>query len=59
MRTHYSVPGNVALTVESLRIFDDFPAYLDDPEAESGFVRSGYLILAPEGQTSDKLVANM
>ena len=59
MRTHYSVPGNVALTVESLRIFDDFPSYLDDPEAESGFVRSGYLILAPEGQTSDKLVANM
>ena len=59
VRTHYSVPGNVALTVESLRIFDDFPGYLDDSEAESGFVRSGYLILAPEGQTSDKLVANM
>ena len=59
VRTHYSVPSNVALTVESLRIFDDFPSYLDDPEAESGFVRSGYLILAPEGQTSDKLVANM
>ena len=59
VRTHYSVPGNVALTVESLRIFDDFPAYLEDPEAESGFIRSGYLILAPEGQTSDKLVANM
>ena len=59
VRTHYSVPGNVALTVESLSIFDDFPAYLGDPEAESGFVRSGYLILAPEGQTSDKLVANM
>ena len=59
VRTHYSVPGNVALTVESLRIFDDFPAYLGDSEAESGFVRSGYLILAPEGQISDKLVANM
>ena len=26
VRTHYSVPGNVPLTVESLRIFDDFPA---------------------------------
>ena len=26
VRTHYSVPGNVALTVESLRIFKDFPA---------------------------------
>ena len=59
VRTHYSVPSNVALTVESLKIFDDFPTYLDDPEAASGFVRSGYLILAGEGQTSDKLVANM
>ena len=59
VRTHYSVPSNVALTVQSLKIFDDFPTYLDDPEAESGFVRSGYLILANEGTTSDKLIANM
>ena len=59
VRTHYSVPSNVALTVESLKIFDEFPAYLDDPEAESGFVRSGYLILAEEGTTSGKLIANM
>ena len=59
VRTHYSVPSNVALAVHSLKIFDDFPTYLDDPEAESGFVRSGYLILADEGKTSDKLIANM
>ena len=59
VRTHYSVPSNVALTVESLKIFDNFPTYLDYPEAESSFVRSGYLILAGEGQTSDKLIANM
>ncbi len=59
VRTHYSVPSNVALTVQSLKIFDDFPTYLDDPEAESGFVRSGYLILADEGTTSDKLIVNM
>ena len=59
VRTHYSVPSNVALTVESLKIFDNFPSYLDDPEAECGFVRSGYLILAEEGTTSDKLIANM
>ena len=59
VRTHYSVPSNVALTVESLKIFDNFPSYLDDPEAECGFVRSGYLILAEEGTTSGKLIANM
>ena len=59
VRTHYSVPSNVALTVESLKIFDNFPSYLDDAEAECGFVRSGYLILAEEGTTSGKLIANM
>ena len=59
VRTHYSVSSNVELTVQSLKIFDEFPSYLDDPEAESGFVRSGYLILANEGDTSDKLIANM
>ena len=59
VRTHYSVSSNVELTVQSLKIFDEFPSYLDDPEAESGFVRSGYLILASEGDTSDKLIANM
>ncbi|MCY4478673.1 MAG: FAD-binding oxidoreductase [Rhodospirillales bacterium] len=59
VRTHYSVPSNVALTVESLKIFDNFSSYLDDPEAECGFVRSGYLILAEEGTTSGKLIANM
>ncbi len=31
VRTHYSVPGNVALTVESLRIFDDYSGHLYDP----------------------------
>ena len=59
VRTHYSVSSNVELTVQSLKIFDEFPTYLDDPEAESGFVRSGYLILASEGDTSDKLIANI
>ena len=59
VRTHYSVPSNTALTVGSLEMFGDFPNYLDDPDADSGFVRSGYLILAGAGETSEKLVANM
>ncbi|MDE0002487.1 MAG: FAD-binding oxidoreductase [Rhodospirillaceae bacterium] len=59
VRTHYSVPSNVELTVQSLKIFDEFPTYLDDPEADSGFVRSGYLILADEGTMSEKLIGNM
>ena len=59
IRTHYSVPSNTALTVKSLEMFSDFAGYLDDPELSSGFVRSGYLILAGEGETSDMLVENM
>ena len=59
VRTHYSVRSNTALTVKSLEMFSDFASYLDDPELTSGFVRSGYLILAGEGKTSDMLVDNM
>jgi len=34
VRTHYSVPINVALSNAALDIFADFPAYLEDAEAE-------------------------
>lgn len=59
VRTHYSVPGNTALTVKSLQIFADFKAWLEDDEAESGFVRSGYLILAPDGTLADRMRDNL
>ncbi len=59
VRSHYSVPSNTELTVKSLAIFTDFKDYLGDGQAESGFVNSGYLILAPEGETADKLRANL
>lgn len=59
VRSHYSVPSNTALTVKSIEIFRNFNKYLGDSSLESGFVQSGYLILAPEGETSDKLVENL
>ena len=59
VRSHYSVASNTALTVKSLAILTDMQAYLDDGDAESGFVNSGYLILAPEGEMADKLRANL
>ena len=59
IRTHYSVLSNTALTVKSLEMFGDLAGYLDEPGVTSGFVRSGYLILAGEGGTSDMLVENM
>ncbi len=49
LRTHYSVPENVALAKAALDIFDDFPAYLSDPDAESGYNRCGFMLVAGEG----------
>ena len=49
VRTHYSVAQNVTLARAGLAVFRDFAAYLDDPEAESGFHRCGLMIVAAEG----------
>ncbi|MFQ5784774.1 MAG: NAD(P)/FAD-dependent oxidoreductase [Alphaproteobacteria bacterium] len=59
VRSHYSIPTNTQLALKSLEMFADFKAALGDDEADAGFVNSGYLILAPEGETADKLVANL
>jgi sarcosine oxidase subunit beta len=54
VRTHYSVPINVQVARASLAMFENFRALLDDdPEADAGLVRSGYLIVAPPGPSSD------
>ncbi len=44
VRTHYSVVANMAHAVESLKIFRDFGQIVG---GESGFRRTGYLILGP------------
>jgi sarcosine oxidase subunit beta len=59
VRSHYSVPSNTALTLASLEIFANFQEYLAEPDADSGFVNSGYLILAPEGEVADRMRANL
>ncbi len=55
LRTHYSVPENVALAQAAWRVYADFAAYLDDPEADCGLVKCGYLIAAPEGDKAAAL----
>ena len=45
VRTHYSVRANMVHAVESLKIFRDFGETVG---GESGFQRTGYLILGPE-----------
>ena len=59
VRSHYSVPSNTALTLASLEMFAAFKDWLEDDEAESGFVNSGYLILAPDGDMADKMRVNL
>jgi glycine/D-amino acid oxidase-like deaminating enzyme len=59
VRTHYSVPINVALSRAALAIFGDFPNYLNDAEAECGLNRCGLMLLAPEGGRAEALRATL
>ncbi len=59
VRSHYSVPTNTALTLKSIEMFGHFQEWLEDDEAVSGFVNSGYIIVAPEGDFADKLADNL
>ncbi len=59
VRSHYSVSTNTELTVKSIEMFADFKDWLEDPDAESGFVNSGYIIVAPEGDFAGKLADNL
>lgn len=59
IRTHYSVPENVALAHAGLAVFRDFARYLDDPEADAGFTQCGMLIVAGPGARADALRATL
>ena len=59
VRSHYSVPSNTALTLRSLEMFTGFPDWLEQKEADAGFVNSGYIIIASEGDFAEKLRGNL
>lgn len=59
LRTHYSVPSNVALARASWSVFERFAEYLGDDEASAGLVKCGYLIAAPEGERLAALRASL
>ena len=59
IRTHYSILSNTVLAVQSLNMISDLKTLLDDPAADAGFINSGYLILAREGDTATQLSANL
>ena len=57
LRTHYSVPENVAMAKDSWHVFTDFANYLGDEDAAAGLVKCGYLIAAPDGPKMAPLAA--
>ncbi len=59
VRTHYSVPENVALAQAALDVFADFPRYLDDEDADCGLNRCGLMLIAPEGERAAALRATL
>jgi sarcosine oxidase subunit beta len=59
IRTHYSILSNTDLAVRSLQMIRDLKRVLDDPLADAGFVNSGYLILAADGDPATQLAANL
>jgi sarcosine oxidase, subunit beta len=59
IRTHYSILSNTELAVKSLAMFRDLPSALGEEDAASDFIESGYIIVAPEGEPAENLVANL
>jgi len=59
LRTYYSVRPNVAVARAALAMFQDFKALLGDEEADCGYVRTGYLAVAPEGAMAEALRATV
>ena len=59
LRTHYSVPENIALAQRSWEVFEHFAEVLGDDEASAGLVRCGYLIAAPDGPKLEPLRATL
>jgi len=59
VRTHYSVPENVALAQAALDVFADFQRYLDDQDADCGLNRCGLMLIAPQGARAAALRATL
>jgi glycine/D-amino acid oxidase-like deaminating enzyme len=59
IRTHYSIPSNARLAARSTEILMHFAEYLGDEEADAGFRRSGYLILAAEEDVAERVKQNI
>jgi sarcosine oxidase subunit beta len=59
LRTHYSVRENVELARRSWSVFTKFGEYLDDPQAECGLNRCGYLVVAADDERGEAVRASL
>ena len=59
LRTHYSVRENVELARRSWSVFTKFGEYLDDPQAECGLHRCGYLVVAADDERGEAVRASL
>ena len=59
LRTHYSVRENVELARRSWSVFTKFGEYLDDPQAECGLNRCGYLVVAADDERGAAVRASL
>ena len=59
LRTHYSVRENVELALRSWSVFTKFGEYLDDPQAECGLNRCGYLVVAADDERGEAVRASL
>ncbi len=57
-RSHYSIPTNTELTVKGHEIFRNFPDYVGVGDASSGWVESGYIIVADDNM-ADSVSQNL
>ena len=59
LRAHYSVREDAELAHAAIGIFKRLPAYLDDPEAASGYNRCGLMVVAPPGERAEALAQTL
>ena len=59
IRSHYSIVSNTRLTLASLDVFRNFKDALSNSEVDCGFVNSGYIIVASEGEYAEGMELNL
>jgi len=55
IRTQFGTPVSIAMSLHAVDIFRRLGSYFDEPDADIGYVESGYLILATPEQIEERI----